>query len=69
MAHYEKQGKQEAAYSIPISLFLMPHCLVKVLQRYRDGVCSLLFPLFFIMCHPYIPLHILHLFHLFLSAL
>ena len=26
-------------------------------QRYRDGV-SLLFPLFFIICHPYIPLHL-----------
>ena len=26
-------------------------------QRYRDGVCSPLFPLFFIICHPYIPLH------------
>ena len=26
-------------------------------QRYRDGI-SLLFPLFFIICHPYIPLHL-----------
>ena len=23
----------------------------------RDGVCSLLFDLFFIICHPFIPLH------------
>ena len=23
--------------------FLMPHCPVTVVQRYRDGVCSLLF--------------------------
>ena len=58
MANYEKQGKQEAAYPIPISLFPVPHCPVTVLQRYRDGVCSLLFPLFFIICHPYIPLHL-----------
>ena len=33
---------------------LMPHCPVTVVQRYRDGVCSLLFHL----CHPYIPLHL-----------
>ena len=31
---------------------LMPHCPVTVVQRYRDGVCSLLFHLFFIICHP-----------------
>ena len=37
MANYEKQGKQEAAYPIPLSLPPMPHCLVAVLQRYRDG--------------------------------
>ena len=73
MANYEKQVEQEAAYPIPISLyncyrtvrkekrgiaFLMPHCPVTVVQRYRDGVCSLLFHLFFIICHPYIPLHL-----------
>ena len=28
---------------------------VTVVQRYRHGVCSLLFHLFFIICHPYIP--------------
>ena len=38
---------------------LMPHCPVTVVQRYRDGVCSLLFHSFFIICHPYIPLHLL----------
>ena len=38
--------------------FLMPHCPVTVVQRYRDGVCSLLFHLFFVICHPYIPLHL-----------
>ena len=37
---------------------LMPHCPVTVVQRYRDGVCSLLFHLFFIIYHPYIPLHL-----------
>ena len=31
---------------------LMPHCPVTVVQKYRDGVCSLLFHLFFIICHP-----------------
>ena len=36
----------------------MPHCPVTVVQRYRDEVCSLLFHLFFIICHPYIPLHL-----------
>ena len=77
MANYEKQVEQEAAYPIPISLyiqllqdseerhsyilliaFLMPHCPVTVVQRYRDGVCSLLLHLFFIICHPYILLHL-----------
>ena len=38
--------------------FLMPHCPVTVVQRYRDGVCSFLFHSFFIICHPYIPLHL-----------
>ena len=33
---------------------LMPHCPVTVVH----GVCSLLFHLFFIICHPYIPLHL-----------
>ena len=37
---------------------LMPHCPVTVVQRYRDGVCSLLFHFFSIICHPYIPLHL-----------
>ena len=34
------------------------HCPVTGVQRYRDGVCSLLFHLFFIICHPYIPLQL-----------
>ena len=41
----------------------MPHCPVTVVQRYRDGVCSLLFHSFFIICHPYIPQHPLSLLH------
>ena len=66
MANYEKQVEQEAAYPIPISLYncyrtvrhsyaslLMPHCPVTVVQIYRNGV-----HLFFIICHPYIPLHL-----------
>ena len=36
---------------------LMPRCPVTVVERYRDGVCSLLFH-FFIICHLYIPLHL-----------
>ena len=52
MSNYEKQGKQEAAYPIPFASHASLSC-----NSYRDGVCSLLFPLFFIICHPYIPLH------------
>ena len=50
---------------------LMPHCPVTVVQRYRDGVCSLLFHLFIIICHPYIPFRndFLYLFHPFLTVL
>ena len=48
---HEKRG-------IATRAFLMPHCPVTVVQRYRDGVCSLLFHLFFIICHPDIPLHL-----------
>ena len=36
---------------IVLIAFLMPHCPVTVVQRYRDG--SLLFHSFFIICHPY----------------
>ena len=50
---HEKRG-----IATPDSAFLVPHCPVTVVQRYRDGVCSLLFHLFFIICHPYIPLHL-----------
>ena len=45
---HEKRG---IAIYILLIAFLMPHCPVIVVQRYRDGVCSLLF----IICHPYIP--------------
>ena len=47
-----------ATPSLLLIAFLMPHCPVTVVQRYRDGVCSLLFHLFFIICHPYIPLNL-----------
>ena len=40
---------------------LMPHCPVTVVKRYRDGVCSLLFHLFFIICNPHISLHLEHM--------
>ena len=68
--HYKKQGKQEAAYPIPLSLAPMPHCLVTVLQRYWDGVCSLFFHLFFIICLSlfFWRIDFLHLFHQFFAA-
>ena len=53
-----RQEKRGIAIYILLIAFLMPHCPVTVVQRYRDGVCSLLFHLFFIICHPYIPLHL-----------
>ena len=53
-----RQEKRGIAIQILLIAFLMPHCPVTVVQRYRDGVCSLLFHLFFIICHPYIPLHL-----------
>ena len=49
---HEKRG------IILLIVFLMPHCPVTVVQRYKDGVCSLLFHSFFMICHPYIPLHL-----------
>ena len=53
-----RQEKRGIAICILLIAFLMPHCPVTVVQRYRDGICSLLFHLFFIICHPYIPLHL-----------
>ena len=53
--------RHEKRYISGVAIYaslLMPHCPVTVVQRYRDGVCSLLFHLFFIICHPYIPLHL-----------
>ena len=50
--------REKRGIVILLIAFLMPHCPVTVVQRYRDGVCSLLFHLFFIICHPYIPLHL-----------
>ena len=62
---HEKRGI--AIYILLIS-FLMPHCPVTVVQRYRDGVCSLLFHLFFIICHPYIPLHLEEMIFLYFNS-
>ena len=53
------EAREERHSYILLIAFLMPHCPVTVVQRYRDGVCSLLFHLFFIICHPYIPLHLI----------
>ena len=51
--------RHEKRYQESIAMpLLMPHCPVTVVQRYRDGVCSLFFHSFFIICHPYIPLHL-----------
>ena len=33
------------------------HFRSKISQRYSDGACNCLFPSFFMICHPYIPLH------------
>ena len=53
-----RQEKRYQEYIDSYASLLLPHCPVTVVQRYRDGVCSLLFHLFFIICHPYIPLHL-----------
>ena len=53
-----RQEKRYQEYIESYASLLLPHCPVTVVQRYRDGVCSLLFHLFFIICHPYIPLHL-----------
>ena len=53
-----RHEKRYQEYNYSYASLLMPHCPVTVVQRYRDGVCSLLFHLFFIICHPYIPLHL-----------
>ena len=47
LVRHEKRG-----IAILLIAFLMPHCPVTVVQRYRDGVCSLLFHLFFIIAIP-----------------
>ena len=51
----DSEAREERHSYILLIAFLMRHCPVTVVQRYRDGVCSLLFHLFFIICHPYIP--------------
>ena len=61
-----RQEKRGIAIYILLIAFLMPHCPVTVVQRYRDGVCSPLFHLFFIICHPYIPLHLEEMIFLYL---
>ena len=53
-----RQEKRYQEYIDSYASLLLPHCPVTVVQRYRDGVCSLLFHLFFIICHPYITLHL-----------
>ena len=45
---------------------LMPHCPVTVVEIYRDGGMQ---PLVFIICQPYIPLHLEEMiFYRFLAA-
>ena len=53
-----RHEKRYQEYNYSYASLLMPHCPVPVVQRYRDGVCSLLFHSSFIICHPYIPLHL-----------
>ena len=50
---YRTVRHEKRAIRSSYASLLMPHCPVTVAQRYRDGVCSLLFHLFFI-----IPLHL-----------
>ena len=65
-----RHEKHYQEYIDSYASLLLPHCPVTVVQRYRDGVCSLLFHLFFIICHPYIPLHLdfLYLLYPFLTV-
>ena len=49
-----RQAKRYQEYIDSYASLLLPHCPVTVVQRYRDGVCSLLSHFFFIICHPYI---------------
>ena len=46
--------RHEKRYQEYIAMPLFSCLTVTVVQRYRDGVCSLLFHLFFIICHPFI---------------
>ena len=50
-----RHEKRYQEYIDSYASLLLPHCPVTVVQRHRDGVCSLLFHL---ICHPYIPLHL-----------
>ena len=54
MANYEKQRKQVVAFLCEFAWMVRQYSK----QRNRDGVCNHLFPLFFIICHPYFPLHL-----------
>ena len=51
-----RHENEDVRKGILYAAFLMPHC--PVVQRYRDGACSFLLHLFFIISHPYIPLHL-----------
>ena len=63
---YRDEARETLSGVYSYASLLMPHCPVTVVQRYRDGVCSLLFHLFFIICHPYIPLHLEEMIFLYL---
>ena len=54
LAAHARRGFNKGLHTPSLYLCPMPHCFVTVLQRYKDGVCSLLFCFFFIMCHPLI---------------
>ena len=40
----DSEAREERHSYILLIAFLMPHCPVTVVQRYRDGVCSLNLP-------------------------
>ena len=47
----------QEAQVLPVCVGVWFHFRSKISQRYSDGACNCLFPSFFMICHPYIPLH------------
>ena len=62
-----RHEKRYQEYIDSYASLLLPHCPVTVVQRYRDGVCSLLFHLFFKICPSFRRNDNLYLFYPFLT--